>query len=222
MDPHAQQAARRQEFTAMALAAIAGFVDAYGIVRYGTYLSFMSGNTTQAGYHTGLGDFAVLPLLLTGIAGFLLGSFAGNYYGHPFGRLTRRLTLSLIAVALAFALGHALIGLSPKLLSVAVLSFAMGAMNTSLPSVGKQAVNLTFVTGTLNRLGTHLALAARGAPLSDSDGAWDTHARRALWLAGIWAGFLLGAVLSGAVTALAGPWALLAPIGALLLLAALG
>jgi hypothetical protein len=26
---------------------IAGFVDAYGIVTYGTYLSFMSGNTTR-------------------------------------------------------------------------------------------------------------------------------------------------------------------------------
>ncbi|MEJ0028408.1 MAG: YoaK family protein [Rhizomicrobium sp.] len=221
MDNRAQQAAGRQEHIAVALAAIAGFVDAYGIVRYGTYLSFMSGNTTQAGYHSGLGDFAVVPLLLTGIAGFLFGSFIGNFYRPPFGPLTRRVTLVAIAAALAFVFGLALAGLSPTILAVALLSVAMGAMNTSLPSVGKQQVNLTFVTGTLNRLGTHLAQAARRAPLSDSEGAWDTHLRRALWLAGIWAGFFLGAALSGAVTAHAGPWALLVPIGALLVLSAL-
>ncbi len=201
----------------MALAAVAGYMDAYGIVRYGTYLSFMSGNTTQVGYHTGLGQFAVVPLLGTGIVGFLFGSFAGNLYP-----LTRRATLGAIALALAFIFGLAVTGHSITILSVALLSIAMGAMNTALPSVGRQAVNLTFVTGTLNRLGTHLALAARRAPLPDSEGAWDTHLRRALWLAGIWGGFFLGAALSGAMTAQAGPWALLVPVGALAVLAVLG
>ncbi len=93
-------------------------------------------------------------------------------------------------------------------------------MNTALSQVGAQSVNLTFVTGTLSRLGTHLALAVKHAPLSDSQGPWDTHPRRALTLATIWAGFLTGAIVSGAATPRFGTWILLAPMLILLVLAA--
>jgi hypothetical protein len=48
--PRAQ--ARRAELLAAALAMIAGFIDAYGMITYGVFVSFMSGNTTQTGYHT--------------------------------------------------------------------------------------------------------------------------------------------------------------------------
>src|SRR5271169_6252941 len=40
------------------LALIAGYVDGYGIVALGVYVSFMSGNTTQTGTQTGQGHFA--------------------------------------------------------------------------------------------------------------------------------------------------------------------
>lgn len=72
-------------------------------------------------------------------------------------------------------------------------------------------MRLTFVTGTLNRVGSHLALAARRAPLADAQGPWDTHLRRAMMLSRLWAGFLAGALLSGAVTPRFGAWVLLAP-----------
>jgi hypothetical protein len=39
-------AAQGQERLAAGLAMTAGFVDAYGMITYNTYLSFMSGNTT--------------------------------------------------------------------------------------------------------------------------------------------------------------------------------
>ena len=45
-----RSAAQRQERLAAGLAMVAGFVDAYGIITYGVYVSFMSGNTTQTGY----------------------------------------------------------------------------------------------------------------------------------------------------------------------------
>ena len=44
--------ARNAELLAAALAMIAGFIDAYGIITYGVFVSFMSGNTTQTGYQT--------------------------------------------------------------------------------------------------------------------------------------------------------------------------
>jgi uncharacterized membrane protein YoaK (UPF0700 family) len=101
---------------------------------------------------------------------------------------------------------------------IAIVSAAMGILNSAFSRVGAQSVSLTFVTGTLSRVGSHLALAARRSPLADAQGPWDTHLRRALLLARIWVGFLAGALLSGAATPRFGAWVLAAPA---LILAAL-
>jgi hypothetical protein len=102
---------------------------------------------------------------------------------------------------------------------IAALSLAMGLMNTTLSHVGAEPVSLTFVTGTLNKLGHHLALSVCRAPLADAQGPWDTHLRRAGALASVWAGFLTGAVLSAAAIRYFGAWVLLAPLLILLALA---
>src|SRR5256885_15567545 len=70
---------RRQRRLAMCLALIAGYVDAYGLSAFGTYVSFMSGNTTQVGSMTGRGRLgeAVPPALAT--LAFVGGSGAGTY-----------------------------------------------------------------------------------------------------------------------------------------------
>ena len=52
-----EEVAELQEWLAVSLAMIAGFLDAYGMITYHTYLSFMSGNTTQAGYELGQAKF---------------------------------------------------------------------------------------------------------------------------------------------------------------------
>jgi uncharacterized membrane protein YoaK (UPF0700 family) len=92
-------------------------------------------------------------------------------------------------------------------------------MNTALSRVGAQSVSLTFVTGTLSRVGANLALALGRAPLPDAQGPWDSHLRRAMLLARVWAGFLAGALLSGAATPRFGAWVLLAPVLILVALA---
>jgi uncharacterized membrane protein YoaK (UPF0700 family) len=191
---------------------IAGFLDAYGMITYNTYLSFMSGNTTQTGYNTGQGNFgAAVPSALA-IVFFLGGSFAGALLSHSAVRQIRRLVFGMVASSLALIIGFTRLGFLSDAVGIAVISFAMGAMNTALSRVGAESVSLTFVTGTLSRLAVHLALAVRHAPLPDSQGAWDTHLHRALLLAGIWAGFLAGALLSGATTPRFGVWVLLLPI----------
>ena len=206
-------AAHGQERLAAGLAMIAGFVDAYGIITYNTYLSFMSGNTTQAGYRTGQGDFGAVWPSAIAIVSFLGGTFAGALLAHSAVRQTRRLVFGVVATSLALIIGFTRLGLVPAGIQIAVVSLAMGVMNTALSRVGAQSVSLTFVTGTLNRLGTHLALAVRRSPLpEDSQGSWDTHMHRVLVLAGIWAGFLGGALLSGAATPRFGAWVLLLPL----------
>jgi uncharacterized membrane protein YoaK (UPF0700 family) len=210
-----------EEWLAAALAMIAGFLDAYGMITYRTYLSFMSGNTTQAGYELGQGKFGpALYSVLLAIVFFVCGSFAGALLAQSSVRRIRRLVFGVIAASLALIIGFAQIGFSSNRVSIAVISFAMGAMNSALSRVGDKSVSLTFVTGTLTRIGIQLALAVRRAPVPDSKGAWDTRVRRALLLSGTWAGFLSGALLSGAATPRFGVWALLFPMLALSALAA--
>ena len=216
----ARAQARRAERLAAALAMIAGFVDAYGMITYGVYVSFMSGNTTQTGYQAAEGAFGPASLSALAILAFVVGSFAGTLLVQAAGRRARRVVLVVVAAALAAIVSFTQLGMAPGGFAIAAISCAMGVMNSALSRVGAQAVSLTFVTGGLSRVGSSLALALRRAPLPDSDGPWDTHLRRALLLARLWAGFLLGALLSGAATPRYGALVLAAPALILGLLAA--
>jgi uncharacterized membrane protein YoaK (UPF0700 family) len=204
--------ARSQEWLATGLAMIAGFVDAYGIITYGVYVSFMSGNTTQAGYQAAEGQFGPAAASALAILFFVGGSFTGTLIVEFAERRARSLLFSIVAALLAAIIGSWRLGALSVGVHIATASFAMGVMNSALSRVGAQAVSLTFVTGTLSRVGSHLALAARRAPLTDAQGPWDTHLRRAMLLARVWAGFLAGALLSGLATPRFGVWALVAPV----------
>jgi uncharacterized membrane protein YoaK (UPF0700 family) len=105
-------------------------------------------------------------------------------------------------------------------LGLPVLSAAMGFLNPAVSRIGSEPLSLTFVTGTLNKIGGHLALAARRERLPDAEGARDTHLRRALLEACIWTGFLTGAVLSGLAALRLGRLALV-PACAVLIVVAL-
>jgi len=64
-------------------------------------------------------------------------------------------------------------------------------MNSALSKVGVESVSLTFVTGTLSRIGGHLAAAAAGKRLPERQGLEDSHLARARIDASIWVGFWL-------------------------------
>jgi uncharacterized membrane protein YoaK (UPF0700 family) len=202
---------RSAERLAAALALIAGFIDAYGMITYGVFVSFMSGNTTQTGYQTAEGAFGPASLSALAILFFVVGSFAGTLMVEFAGRYARRVLYCVVAAALAAIVGLTQRGALSGAVAIAAISFAMGVMNNALSRVGAQAVSLTFVTGSLSRVGSSLALALRRAPLRDAQGPWDTHLRRALLLARLWVGFLVGAFLSGAATPRYGALVLSAP-----------
>jgi uncharacterized membrane protein YoaK (UPF0700 family) len=211
---------RSAERLAAALAMIAGFVDAYGMITYGVYLSFMSGNTTQTGYQAAERAFGPASLSALAILFFVVGSFAGTLMVEFAGRYARRVLYCVVAAALAAIIGLTQCGVLSGAFAIAAISVAMGVMNNVLSRVGAQAVSLTFVTGSLSRVGSSLALALRRAPLRDAQGPWDTHLRRALLLARLWLGFLIGAFLSGAATPRYGALVLSAPALILAVLAA--
>jgi len=212
--------ARSAEWLAEGLALIAGFVDAYGMITYGVYVSFMSGNTTQTGYQAAEGAFGPAALSALAILFFVVGSFVATLLAQFTGRHARRLVYGLVAAALGVIIGLTQVGALSGSAAVASISCAMGIMNNALSRVGAQAVSVAFVTGALSRVGTSLALALRRAPLVDSEGPWDTHLRRAVLLARLWLAFLAGALASGAATPRYGALALAAPALILAVLAA--
>src|SRR5882724_8460730 len=92
-------AAQRQEQLAACLAMVAGFVDAYGIITYSTYLSFMSGNTTQTAYKIGQGKIAAAVPSALAIFFFVGGTIAGALLAHSAVRRSRRLVFVVVAAS---------------------------------------------------------------------------------------------------------------------------
>jgi uncharacterized membrane protein YoaK (UPF0700 family) len=215
------EAATLNSWLVVILALIAGYVDSYAFLNYKVYASFMSGNTTQTGLQTGQEKLAEAGLDLLPIPLFVAGVFVGTFLMHSGLRQRLSWLFGLVAALLAVAMAAVYPGPLPGWFGIMLLSLAMGIMNTTLTRVGEQSVSLGYVTGDLNNLGRHLALALKRVPVPDAQGSWDTHGRRAALLGGVWTGFLIGAVLAGAATPRFAAWTLLPPTLILLVLAAL-
>jgi uncharacterized membrane protein YoaK (UPF0700 family) len=193
------------------LAIIAGYVDACGLRAFGTYVSFMSGNTTQAGMAIGRQNPAAAMPFVLAILCFVGGSFTGTWLTHSSCRRRRQVLLGLTAGLLfvTFELMHS--GKIDGELGIATLGTAMGMMNTTLSEIGRETVSLTFVTGNLSRLGRHLALAVSRVPLAEPKGPRDSHLRRAFVLAAVWLAVFAGALVSEVISKPLGTWILLPP-----------
>ena len=196
---------------AVFLALVAGYLDGYGLLVLGTYVSFMSGNTTFAGLKSGQGNFqAALPSAIA-VLSFVTGSFLGNLFSQSRLRYSHRLIFGVMAGLLATVAALEWHGPWNASVEISMLSLAMGMMNPALSKVGAESVSLTFVTGTLNRIGAHLAAAAGRKPLSEGQGPGDSHLARVRLDASVWSGFLVDAALSGMAASHFQMWALLPP-----------
>lgn len=193
------------------LAVIAGYLDGYGLLFLGTYVSFMSGNTTSTGLRSGQGSFRAALPSAAAILLFVTGSFIANLLSQSKLRYAHKVMFGLIATGLATVIGLEWGGVRIILLEIGLLCLTMGMMNPALTKIGAESVSLTFVTGTLNRIGGHLASAAWRKPLEEAQGPGDSHLVRACIEASIWCGFLGGAVLSGIAGSSFRTWILLPP-----------
>jgi uncharacterized membrane protein YoaK (UPF0700 family) len=182
-----------------ALTALAGWIDAIGFLRLGGfYPSFMSGNTTQLGIVLSELDWrsAALPGLL--VALFVLGVFTGGVIDRSVTRFPLVLNSAIETLLIVAAIGlsqvetHAALALAP-------LPIAMGLQNVVAYRFATGSVGITFVTGTLVRLGEALAEAVvRGR------GQWS---RPAL----TWLAMAAGAVGGATAHAVAAPLELALP-----------
>jgi uncharacterized membrane protein YoaK (UPF0700 family) len=168
---------------ALLLAGLAGYVDSLGFLQLGgVFVSFMSGNTTRLAANLAEGHWPAAATLAAILALFVLGSFLGALVAGGEDARSRSRVLMFEALLLAIAASAAGAGLTPA--AVGLMVMAMGAENSVFLRNGEVGVSLTYMTGTLVKLGQALAGAAKGANRS---------AYRPYLI--LWAGLTLGAVL---------------------------
>ena len=203
---------RRTRSLATGFSCVAGYVDSIGfLMTGGFFVSFMSGNSTRLGIGIAEGSssagFAAL-LLVTFVAGVMLGALVGRM-----GRSYRQVAvLTLVTVLLAAAL--VLDRLGAGHLTAVPMVLAMGAENTVFSEDGEVRIGLTYMTGTLVKLGKRLTSALLGG---DRTG-WVPFLM--LWL-GLVSGAVAGALAYGrfGMTALAGAVVAMAILAVLMLAA---
>lgn len=180
-------AGRPGVYVALGLAGLAGFVDALGFLSLGgLFVSFMSGNTTQLGTRIARGDaFTSLALVLVPavlIALFVAGVIGGTVVRRKFARHWGGVVMVVVALLL---LGGAVSASFGSLCAaVAFTALAMGVENTVLVVRGNASLGVTYVTGTLVKLGQ--ALGER--LLGDRSDTW-------IFEAALWGCLATGAVL---------------------------
>lgn len=198
----------RAKALATALSALAGYVDAIGFISLGGFfVSFMSGNSTRLG--VGLMRHSPDAAVAAGlIATFVVGVVLGSLTGRIAGAHRRPAVLAVVAVLLALAASSSAFGFGVVVIIAMVL--AMGAENAVFEADGEVHIGLTYMTGTLVKIGQRVATALIGGDRL----AWLPYL--ALWI-GLIAGACAGAVLypilgMGALWIGAGAAALLAVI----------
>ena len=176
---------------AVALAFLAGFVDAVGFLHLGGFfVSFMSGNSTRlavgiAQHHA---EAAIAGAL---IFSFLVGVILGSLIGHGAAGRRRSIVLAFVAALLTAAAGLTQFGSVPS--GIGIVALAMGTMNAVFERDDDIPFGVTYMTGALVKVGQRIALALRGGPRTE-------------WLPFLllWAGLVSGAVAGSAIYPLLG------------------
>lgn len=183
---------KSSQLLAIGLSALAGYVDAVGFIKLGgLFVSFMSGNSTRFGVgvmETGSVTVALMPLAI--IALFVIGVMMGKVVRRLGAKspLATVLGFMLVLLALAAVLPQFSIhAFSIHAFSIPLMIFAMGAANNVFVREGEVVIGVTYMTGTLVKLGQRLA----GAMLKETDSMWLPYLL-------LWGGLIAGAV-SGAV-----------------------
>jgi len=196
---------------AVCLAALAGFVDALAFTSLGGFFaSFMSGNSTRLGVGLGTGDASAAltagALVMSFIAGVILSSVILR--AAP----DRAKTGVMLAVTILLLLAAGLASVAPGPIVLLLLAAAMGTENGVFNRDGEVTIGVTYMTGSLVRVGQKLANALMGDP---DRWAWVPYLA-------LWTGFLAGVVL-GAASHMRWGWNALwlAPAGAAVLTAAI-
>jgi len=197
---------RRFRNLAVALSAVAGFVDAIGFIKLGGFfVSFMSGNTTRAA--VGVAEGSSAALLAAGlIATFVVGVIFGTFVAHIFRDHRQTAVLIFVTMLLMTAAVMGLTSLENG--AIIAMTLAMGAENTVFERDGEVHIGVTYMTGTLVKLGQRLA----GTLMGGDRWSWTPYFL-------LWLGLIVGAAVGAGIYPYLGLQALWLPAVAAAVLA---
>lgn len=168
----------------MGLAALAGYIDALGFLSLGgVFVSFMSGNSTR--FAVGVTDninwkIGLMPVVT--IVLFVVGVMCGRIIRHF--RKTLPSTSILVFMSCALAAAGFLYEFHTNAVAISLMVLAMGAANNVFVKEGEVSIGVTYMTGTLVRLGQRLA----GKLLGEKENNWVPYLL-------LWMGLIGGAIL---------------------------
>ena len=213
--------ARRTIVLATSLSALAGYIDAIGFISLGGFfVSFMTGNTTRLGIEIARGNLAGVAIAGGVLATFLGGVIAGALIAKAAGRWRRGAVLGWVTLCLATAAAFDARG--DLAVSTGALIAAMAAANSVFQRNGEVTIGVTYMTGTLVKMGQQIANALTGGfILIDRLSNATTGGPRLVWLRNftLWLGLALGAIAGAAAYDALGSRAIWLAAGASLLLA---
>jgi uncharacterized membrane protein YoaK (UPF0700 family) len=155
------QYSRSFRLFAFCYAALAGFVDAIGFLKSGgLFVSFMTGNSTRLAVSVArLNDtaLAALALIMLFVFGVLINALISSSVVKE---RCRPVAAAVVSSLLISAASFETLGF--PYVSTGLLCMAMGAANVIFQRSGDVGVGVTYMTGTLVRLGYRLADALRG------------------------------------------------------------
>jgi uncharacterized membrane protein YoaK (UPF0700 family) len=197
----------------LVIAAAAAYVDATGFLLYsGVYLSFMSGNTTRAAVLVGRGDWQQVAPAIGVIPTFVLGTTIGTVIlgmvkkqGQAVVLLTAGIALAVVAALEVYWQSFRPNEMRPGLLFA--LTATMGLLNPTVRRVDRVSVALTYVTGTLAKLGTAIGSTIINDGQSDARDQSET----ILVLTAVCFAFFIGAICGGIAAAHYGLRCIIAP-----------
>ena len=177
------------------LAVLAGVLGAAAFTHSeGYFVTFMTGNAQRAvlGYFRDDVRLSVSAgvLMLCFVAGVVVASVCRRHFwvAHPHGP-TVLTTLSLLAATILGLIDDGLEEVNLDFAPIMLVVFGVGALNTSFVKDGEVSVPLSYVTGTLVKMGQGIERHIAGGNVSD-------------WLGYflLFASFIVGAALGGCIS----------------------
>lgn len=143
---------------------LAGMTDAAGLLIAGSFVSFMTGNTTRAAVALADGQTGYAVILLGALLMFVAGNALGIIIAHNATRRTFRVLTGVTVI-----LGFAAILTRPDFatLQFYAIVLAMGLVNAAVEHIEGLPIGLTYVTGGLSRFGRGIGSWIVGAPRRD-------------------------------------------------------
>jgi uncharacterized membrane protein YoaK (UPF0700 family) len=155
---------RKFRSLALGFAMLAGFVDAAGFIKSGgLFVSFMSGNSTRLAISLAtLGGATTIAagLIAIFVAGVMLAVLICD---RVTGVHRKVMVAGIVAALLLLAAAAQTIGWDA--VTIGLLCVGMGASNAMFQRDGEVAIGVTYMTGTLVKIGYKLADAVRGRDL---------------------------------------------------------